>query len=264
MGTSTRSARDLTRLSGLTAAVVGVALVIWVVIGLVGASDLATDSTDSAFAGDANAVVAESLTAQSFSSIPVNAVLDGASVLIVGDSLVKQSRIDIRRAMLEAGAGLVTIVAQNGSTIGWAASEINGQPDHDIVIVASGTNNSHLGWNEQNERQIQRVLTLTERFDCKVWMVPSVWRHPLVDGQRQSFVSPRAVNLVMGLRTAATVAGFHLAEWDSIAASAIEVHIDDGLHHNLAGYEAYGRFMAAETGRACGETLGTAAADADL
>lgn len=177
--------------------------------------------------------------------------LQDRSVLVVGDSLLKAAAPHLRVNLFIAGADEVTIVAMNGSTIGWAANQIVRNSGHDVVVIAAGTNNVVDGWNDDDIDHTERALRMVSTARCPIWVGPTAWRHPLEDGVRRTRVDPTSLVALLELYDQLEDARIHVADWDVLAPALGELHEPDGIHHGGQGSAAYARFITATVVQHC-------------
>lgn len=177
--------------------------------------------------------------------------LEGRSVLVVGDSLLKAAAPHLRVNLFIAGAEQVTIVAMNGSTIGWAANQIVHNSGHDVVVIAAGTNNVVDGWNDDDIDHTERALRMVSTARCQIWVGPTAWRHPLEDGVRRTRVDPTSLVALLELYDQLEQARINVADWDVLAPALGELHEPDGIHHAGQGSAAYARFITATVVQHC-------------
>lgn len=181
---------------------------------------------------------------------PRNAI-EGRTVLIIGDSLTKAALDDIGEALYGAGASIVRVGAQNGAHIRWMARQLPWQAYHDIVIIAGGTNDAHRAWSDRLEAEVDAALSAVGTSSCRIWVLPTAWRHPRFAGHRESYLDPEAASFVSHLRSYVGRAGWWVAGWDAVAAFQPAIHTDDGVHHTDEGERVYARFMASSIEQGC-------------
>lgn len=177
----------------------------------------------------------------------------GAKVFFTGDSLTVDSSAQLR-ARLESRGLRVAGNAFGGTTIGWSASKLIDQTFGDppaVAVVASGTNNVVGGWDAGDDAELATALQWAAKAPCAVWILPARVRYEVVGGVRRATVNPATLQMRDRIRSAATAAGVHVADWGALAAEHPDWYVPDGIHHTETGRAAYASFIARAVATFC-------------
>ena len=169
-------------------------------------------------------------------------------VIVVGDSLTFDATGEIHDAMAAVGFPHVVVVAFGGTDIAWATEQLRARPDHPIVVLASGTNNTPGGWEPGDRADAATAIQTLRGRRCSTWVVPAPNRHP--NGRTVPDVDAAAT--VQGIRSALVGSGVHGTDWGTAAAGRPDWHQTDGVHHTPSGRKAYAALLASDLRAACG------------
>ena len=179
-------------------------------------------------------------------SDPAGSGLVRPPVLVTGDSLSHQAADDIARSLGALGYHDVRFAVFGGTTIGWSTERVL-EDASPIVVFASGTYNSLLGWTAADQQEAQRAVQVLGQRRCAVWMLPAAARYP--SGTPQAHAPSR--DTVAGIRAAASGTPVHLAEWDLVADALPEIHVPVGVHIDDGGQALYGDLIAGAVRHRC-------------
>lgn len=164
--------------------------------------------------------------------VNVNGPGDGKRVLVIGDSLTRNSDYMLRHSLRKSG-WLPTIRCFGGKRLDWANSQVRAQRAWrgipKTVIIAMGTND--MRWIDRR-RTAQRIDELMNRLgpDRDV-----VWINTFGgNGDRFSKSKQRWFNRTLNLK-AAKRPNVVVMQWDRIAESG-EVQLSGHIHYTKAGY----------------------------
>lgn len=180
--------------------------------------------------------------------LPNPAAATTPDVLVVGDSLTYDATDEIRDAMAAVGFRDVAVVAFGGTDIAWATEQLRARPEHPIVVLASGTNNTPGGWSAGDRADAATAVQALRSRRCSTWVLPASNRHP----NGRTIPDADAGATVEGIRSGLVGSGVHRTDWSAAAAGRPDWHRADGVHHTPAGQQAYAALLASDLRSACG------------
>jgi lysophospholipase L1-like esterase len=178
-------------------------------------------------------------------------------VLVVGDSLTFDASDEIHDAMAAVGFHDVAVVAFGGTDIAWATEQLRARPEHPIVVLASGTNNTPGGWSPGDRADADAAVQALRNRRCSTWVLPASNRHP----HGRTVPDAEAAATVQGIRSALAGSGVHRTDWSTAAAERPDWHQADGVHHTATGQQAYAALLASDLRSVCGPHAASTPAD---
>ena len=182
-----------------------------------------------------------------------------AHVAVIGDSLTYQAEYgldfkaiddpttprDLTAAFLAAGFGVSTSLQYGATTFGLAQLPDWPAPVADVVVIALGTNDRHDDAHPLEQSQANLDTYLARWPDTCVVLVTiaetPVWGLDVYGPAWNAFLRDRA-DVV--------------ADWAAIAADHPEYLLDDLVHHNAEGAEAYRELIVGASKRCVATTPG--------
>lgn len=172
---------------------------------------------------------------------------DGRRVLVIGDSLVRESREDIRRG-LRASGWTPTIRCFGGKRLDWALEQIERAKEIDqlpsVVVVAMGTNDMRWIDRSTTRARMERVLQAL-RPRTVVWVDTYASGADRFSKDKQRWINRQIARLARQRERV------HHVRWGAFA-EAQGVGFRDGLHYDRQGRRAFAQQLIEGVNRAAG------------